>query len=64
MVAQKGHIYYQFQYFPLQCNLDYLDLIYLEPRLSGLASDLKIHYHACAEGMTDDLLWVWLQIEQ
>ena len=44
----------------IQCNLDYLDLVYPEPRLSGLARDLKIHYHACAKGVTNDLLWVWL----
>ena len=44
----------------IQCNLNYPDLVYPEPRLSGLARDLKVHYHACAEGMTDDLLWVWL----
>ena len=44
----------------IQCNLDYPDLVYPEPRLSGLARDLKIDYHTCAEGVTDDLLWVWL----
>ena len=48
----------------VQCNLDYPDLVYPEPRLSGLARDLQIHYHACTEGVTDDLLWVWLQIER
>ena len=30
----------------LQCNLDYPDLVYPEPRLSGLAGDQKVHYHA------------------
>ena len=44
-----------------QCNLDYPDLIYLEPQLSGLAGD---HYHTCVEGVANDLLWVWLQVEQ
>jgi hypothetical protein len=24
--------------------------------------DLKTHYRACAEGVADDLLWVWLQV--
>ena len=27
----------------VQCNLDYPDLVYLEPRLSGLALDQQIH---------------------
>ena len=49
------------KYFGLQCNLDYPDLIYLDPRLSGLAGD---QYHACAEGMDNYLLWVWSQVEQ
>ena len=44
----------------VQCNLDYPDLIYPEPQLSGLARDLKIHYHASTEGVIDDLWWVWL----
>ena len=41
----------------VQCNLDYPD-----PRLSGLAGDQNIDYHACAEGVASDLLWVWSQI--
>ena len=28
-------------------------------QLSGLAGDQQIHYYACAEGVTDDLMWVW-----
>ena len=48
----------------LQCNLDYPDLVYPDPRLSGLAGDQKIHYHACAEGVANDLLWVWSQVER
>ena len=47
----------------IQCNLDYPDLVYPDPRLSGLAGDQNIHYHACAEGVASDLLWVWSQIE-
>ena len=47
----------------LQCNLDYPDLVYLDPRLSRLARDQKIHYHTCTEGMASVLLWVWSQIE-
>ena len=43
----------------VQCNLDYPD-----PRLSGLAGDQKIHYHACTEGVASDLLWVWSQVER
>ena len=35
----------------VQCNLDYPDLVYPDPRLSGLAGDQKIHYNACAEGV-------------
>ena len=42
----------------VQCNLDYLDLVYLDPQLPGLAGDQKIRYHACAEGVANDLLWV------
>ena len=48
----------------VQCNLDYPDLVYPEPRLSGLARYLKRQYYTCAEGVTDDPLWVWLQIER
>ena len=48
----------------VQCNLDYPDLVYPEPRLSELAGDQKIHYHACVEGMANDLLWVWSQVER
>ena len=48
----------------LQCNLDYPDLVYPEPRLSGLVGDKKIHYHACTEGLANDLLWVWSQLER
>ena len=51
-IWEEGVLLY---YYNIQCNL-----VYPEPRLSGLARDLKIHYHACAEGVTDDLLWVWL----
>ena len=43
----------------IQCNLNYPDLIYPEPRLSGLAGDQKIHYHACAEGMANDPVTGW-----
>ena len=39
----------------IQCNLDYLDLIYQDPRLSGLAGNKKIHYHAHTEGVANDL---------
>ena len=39
----------------------------VQPRLSRTSIiptvDQKIHYHACAEGRANDLLWVWLQIE-
>ena len=44
----------------VQCNFGYL-----EPGLSRLAGHQKIqyYYYACAEGMTNDLLWVWLHIE-
>ena len=48
----------------VQCNLDYPDLVYPDPRLSGLAGDQKVHYHACAEGVASDLLWVWSQVER
>ena len=34
----------------VQCNLDYP-----EPQLPGLDGHQKIHYHACAEGMTNAL---------
>ena len=47
----------------IQCNLDYPDLVYPDPRLSGLAGDQKMHYYACAEGVVSDLLWVWSHIE-
>ena len=47
----------------VQCNLDYLDLVYLDPQLPGLAGDQKIRYHACAEGVANDLLWVWSQVK-
>jgi hypothetical protein len=48
----------------VQCNLYYPDLVYPEPQLSGLAEDhMKLHHYACAEGVTDDILWVWLQVE-
>ena len=34
------------------------------PHLSWLAGHhAEIYYYACAEGMTDDLLWVWLHVE-
>ena len=36
----------------------------VQPRLSGLAGDKKVHYHACAEGVASDLLWVWSQVER
>ena len=36
-------------------TLDYPDQ--LEP------GDQKIHYHACAEGVANDHLWVWSQVE-
>ena len=39
-------------------------LCYLEPQLSGLAGHQNIHYHTCAEGMANDLLWLWLHVEQ
>ena len=32
--------------------------------ISGLAGDQKIHYHACAEGVANDHLWVWSQVER
>ena len=48
----------------VQCNLDYPDLVYPDPRLSGLAGDQILHYHACAEGVTNDILWVWSQVER
>ena len=32
-------------------------------QLSGLAGDQQIHYYACAEGVTDGLMWVWWQVE-
>ena len=44
--------------YKLQCNLNYLDLVYPKPWLSRLAGHQKIHYHACAEGLANDLLWV------
>ena len=47
----------------VQCNLDYLDLVYPDPWLSRLAGDQKMHYYACAEGVASDLLWVWSHIE-
>ena len=53
----------QIPHLSVQCNLDYPNLIYPDPRLSRLAGDQKIHYHACAEGVASDLLWVWSQIE-
>jgi hypothetical protein len=28
-----------------------------------LSGDLKTHYCTCAEGVADDLLWVWLQVK-
>ena len=46
----------------VQCNLDYLDLVYPEPRLSGLARDPQIHYYACAEGVAGDPWGVWRQL--
>ena len=48
----------------IQCNLDYPDLVYPDSRLSGLASDQILHYHACAEGVANDILWVWSQVER
>ena len=45
----------------IQCNLDYPDLVYPGPRLAG---DQKIHYHACAEGVANDHLCVWSQVER
>ena len=45
-------------YMYVQCNLNYLDLVYPDPRLSGLAGDQKVHYHACTEGEANDLLWM------
>ena len=51
------------QILVLQCNLDYPDLVYPEPRLSRLPGHQKIRYHTCAEGVANDLLWVWLHIE-
>ena len=36
----------------------------VQSRLSGLAGDQKVHYHACTEGMASDLLWVWSQVER
>ena len=48
----------------VQCNLDYPDLVYPDPRLSGLAGDQKVHHHACAEGVASDILWVWSQAER
>ena len=47
----------------LQCNLNYPDLVYPDPQLSGLAGDQKMHYYTCAEGVASDLLWVWSHIE-
>ena len=51
------------QFLHVQCNLDYPDLVYPDPQLSGLAGDQKVHHHACAEGVANDLLWVWSQVE-
>ena len=48
----------------VQCNLDYPNLVYPDPRLFRQARDQKIHYHAYTEGVANDLLWVWLQVEQ
>ena len=48
----------------LQCNLDYPDLIYPEPRLSRLAWDPQIHYYACTEGMADEILGGVATVEQ
>ena len=39
------------------------NLVDPEPQLSGLAGRQKVHYYTCAEGVTNDLLWVWLHIE-
>ena len=39
--------------------LDYPDLVYLEPRLSGHGQVLHIHWYACAEGVAKDYLGVW-----
>ena len=36
--------------------------IYPEPRLSRLTSDQQIHQYACVEGMANDLLGVWQQL--
>ena len=36
------------------------------PRLSrtSIIRTQKIHYHACAEGVANELLWVWSQVER
>ena len=46
------------------CNLNYPDLVYLDPRLFGLAGDQEIRYLTCTEDMANDLLWMWSQVEQ
>ena len=33
-------------------------------QLSGLAGDQQIHYYACAEVVTDGLMWMWWQVER
>ena len=48
----------------IQCNLDYPDLVYPDPRLSRVAGDQILHYHACAKGVANDILWVWSQVER
>ena len=52
------------EHIKVQCDIDYLDLVYPDPRLSGLAGDQKVHYHVCAEGVASDLMWVWSQVER
>ena len=51
-------------------SLHHYGLNIVQPRLSGprlsgtsiirTSQRPKIQYYACAEGMSDDLLWVWL----
>ena len=56
------HVSPRYMYI-IQCNLaDYPDLVYPEPRLSRLAGDQKLHYHACAEGMANDLLYLFMGV--
>ena len=44
-----------------QVMVKYAQYTIVQRRLAG---DQILHYHACVEGVANDILWVWSQVER